>query len=180
MTTTYSAIKYPSRVAWEAQQAEKRTSGQNGSAEELPRAAGGAIKGDEKFFGGDDGFDFFDFLDVINPLQHIPVVSNVYRAITGDEISHGARMAGGAVFGGPLGFASSVFASLVEDATTSSPAGATHLAETPAEKPAKQAVENFSQARETFKAADYQHMAKDDYATQILAALERANPTKIA
>ena len=44
-----------------------------------------------KFF-GKDGFTFFDFLDVINPLQHIPVVSTLYRSLTGDEIdpaSHG-------------------------------------------------------------------------------------------
>jgi hypothetical protein len=50
------------------------------------------------------GLTFGDFLDVINPLQHIPVVSTVYRMITGDEIGMGARLAGGALYGGPLGF----------------------------------------------------------------------------
>lgn len=57
---------------------------------------------------GKDGFTFWDFLDIINPLQHIPVVSTIYRSITGDEIDHGAKIAGGALFGGPLGAASSV------------------------------------------------------------------------
>lgn len=46
---------------------------------------------------------FKDLIDVINPLQHIPVVSTIYRKVTGDEISAPARVIGGAVFGGPVG-----------------------------------------------------------------------------
>ncbi|MEE8506676.1 MAG: hypothetical protein V3S40_10725 [Kiloniellales bacterium] len=49
-------------------------------------------------------FSFADFLDIINPLQHIPIVSTIYRAITGDEISGPARILGGFLFGGPIGF----------------------------------------------------------------------------
>jgi hypothetical protein len=52
---------------------------------------------------GADGFTFLDFLDIINPLQHIPVVSNVYREMSGDQIDPGARIAGGTLFGGPIG-----------------------------------------------------------------------------
>ncbi|MEQ1753504.1 MAG: hypothetical protein ABL973_05165 [Micropepsaceae bacterium] len=52
----------------------------------------------------DDGFSFDDFLDVINPLQHLPVVGMVYRAITGDEIKAPAKIAGDALFGGIYGF----------------------------------------------------------------------------
>ena len=37
-------------------------------------------------FFGKDGFTFLDFLDVINPLQHIPIISSVYRSITNDSI----------------------------------------------------------------------------------------------
>ena len=59
-------------------------------------------------FVGDDGLGFADLLDVINPLQHIPVIANLYRAITGDQISPPARMAGGTLFGGPIGFVSSL------------------------------------------------------------------------
>ena len=44
-------------------------------------------------------------LDVINPLQHIPVISTIYRNITGDEISPMARVAGDALYGGPIGAA---------------------------------------------------------------------------
>ena len=52
---------------------------------------------------GKDGFTFFDFLDIINPLQHIPVISTIYRSITGDQIDPGSRIAGATLFGGPFG-----------------------------------------------------------------------------
>lgn len=48
-------------------------------------------------------FSFADFIDVINPLQHIPVISSIYRNITGDEISEPAKLAGGALFAGLTG-----------------------------------------------------------------------------
>ena len=57
---------------------------------------------------GDDGFTFFDFLDIVNPLQHIPFVSTLYREMTGDSIDPGSRIAGGTLFGGPIGAAISV------------------------------------------------------------------------
>ena len=41
---------------------------------------------------GDDGFGFDDVLDAINPLQHIPIVSTIYRAITGDKIDVAPRL----------------------------------------------------------------------------------------
>ncbi|MGF1631929.1 MAG: hypothetical protein ACFCUT_20825 [Kiloniellaceae bacterium] len=60
-------------------------------------------------------FTFGDFLDIINPLQHIPVVSHIYRAITGDEISPHARIFGGTLFGGPAGFMSSIANAIYEE-----------------------------------------------------------------
>ncbi len=51
---------------------------------------------------------FSDLLDVINPLQHIPIVSNIYQAMTGDKISSGAKIAGDALFGGPIGLIASI------------------------------------------------------------------------
>ena len=68
----------------------------------------------------DGGPGFADLIDVINPLQHIPVVSSIYRAITGDEISPAARLAGGALFGGPVGLAGAYVSGVVEDATDTS------------------------------------------------------------
>ena len=46
---------------------------------------------------------FDDFIDVINPLHHLPIVSTIYRAITGDQISVHARAMGGGLYGGPIG-----------------------------------------------------------------------------
>ena len=59
---------------------------------------------DFKLFGA-DGFNFRDVLDLVNPLQHIPVVGNLYRHLTGDIAAPAIRIAGGALFGGPLGAA---------------------------------------------------------------------------
>lgn len=50
-----------------------------------------------------DSFGFGDIVDMINPLQHIPVVSNFYQSATGDTIGAIAMIVGGAIFGGPLG-----------------------------------------------------------------------------
>ena len=66
-----------------------------------------AARESDGFFGA-DGFGFDDFLDLINPLQHIPIISTIYREITGDTISDGARIFGGALFGGPPGFAAAI------------------------------------------------------------------------
>jgi hypothetical protein len=57
---------------------------------------------------GQDGLTFWDFLDIINPLQHIPVISTLYRSITGDEIDPAAKIAGGTLYGGPIGAVSSL------------------------------------------------------------------------
>jgi hypothetical protein len=50
------------------------------------------------------GLGFDDFLDVINPLQHLPVVGTIYRALSDDQIAPPAQIAGGALFGGLFGF----------------------------------------------------------------------------
>ena len=68
-------------------------------------------------FWGDDGLTFDDFLDLINPLHHLPIVSTLYRAATGDTISTGARVFGGALFGGVFGVFAAVFNAIVDEAT---------------------------------------------------------------
>jgi hypothetical protein len=66
-------------------------------------------------------FSFLDFIkgiiDIINPLQHIPVISTIYRHMTGDEISPAARIAGDALYGGPIGAAVAVANVAVESHT---------------------------------------------------------------
>ncbi|MEP2705391.1 MAG: hypothetical protein ABJQ71_02825 [Roseibium sp.] len=51
----------------------------------------------------DRNFSFGDFIDVINPLQHIPGVAEVYRAVTNDQISDQARKTGNTIYGIALG-----------------------------------------------------------------------------
>jgi len=66
---------------------------------------------------GSSSFGFLDFLDIINPLQHIPIISTIYRHITGDEIGAVAQVAGGALFGGPIGAAAGVASAVIEHET---------------------------------------------------------------
>jgi hypothetical protein len=61
-------------------------------------------------------FSFWDLLDVINPLQHIPVVSSIYRKVTGDEITVHARIMGATLYGGPVGFVVATNLAVAEEA----------------------------------------------------------------
>ncbi len=62
-------------------------------------------------------FSFLDLLDVINPLQHIPIFGAIYRAVTGDEMSAPARILGGILFGGPIGFMAALANTIIETVT---------------------------------------------------------------
>lgn len=79
-------------------------------------AAASSSQGTFKPF-GEDGFTFADFLDIVNPLQHIPIVSTLYRQITGDTIDPASRLAGGTLFGGAIGAAIAMANVAIEDAT---------------------------------------------------------------
>jgi hypothetical protein len=63
------------------------------------------------------GFSFGDFLDIINPLQHIPVVSTLYRHWTGDTIGTPEKIAGDTLYGGLTGLACSVGDALFTELT---------------------------------------------------------------
>lgn len=92
------------------------------STPEAPMAASSALDAAPPNSAKDEGgFGFFDLLDMINPLQHIPVVGTIYRAITGDEIRSISRIIGGAVFGGPLGAAGGLMTAVIEDGTGKEP-----------------------------------------------------------
>ena len=79
-----------------------------------PGSTGG---GDSAGLWGDDGFTFGDLVDVLNPLQHIPVVSWAYRAITGDQIAPGAMAMGGGLYGGLAGFTLGTAQGMIEGNT---------------------------------------------------------------
>lgn len=68
-----------------------------------PVAAGNAAAAAADDAWGEDGFTFADLLDIINPLQHIPVVSTLYRRMTGDEIAPAAQFLGSGLLGGVPG-----------------------------------------------------------------------------
>lgn len=60
---------------------------------------------------------FWDFLDIINPLQHIPIVSTIYREITGDTIQPSMRIMGGILYGGAIGGMASIANAVIEQST---------------------------------------------------------------
>ena len=65
------------------------------------------------FLGPDGKFGWDDFLDLVNPLQHIPLVNIAYRAITGDKIYGAARLVDMAM--GPMAGISTVVDLAVTD-----------------------------------------------------------------
>src|SRR5579883_1996384 len=69
----------------------------------------------------DGSFGFHDLLDTINPLQHIPLVSSVYRWLTGDEPGNVARLVGDTLYGGPIGLAAGLFGVAFKEETGKDP-----------------------------------------------------------
>jgi hypothetical protein len=66
----------------------------------------------------DSGKSFFDnLLDVVNPLEHLPVISTIYSNLTGDKPNDFTQVAGDTLYGGPLGFVSSIGNLVFKDAT---------------------------------------------------------------
>ena len=59
------------------------------------------------FLGPDREFGWDDFADLINPLQHVPLVNIAYRAMTGDEIHGAAQLIDLGM--GPLAGVSTIF-----------------------------------------------------------------------
>ena len=60
---------------------------------------------------------FATLLDTINPLHHVPIVGQAYRAVTGDALSAPTRLLGSALFGGPVAFAGAVADTVIEAET---------------------------------------------------------------
>ncbi len=64
-----------------------------------------------------ESFEFADLLDFVNPLQHLPGISYLYRELTGDKIGALARVVGGGILGGPVGAATSLANAIIEAET---------------------------------------------------------------
>jgi hypothetical protein len=54
---------------------------------------------------GADGFTTSDAIDIVNPLQHLPVIGSLYREFTGDSLDPFSRIVGNTLFFGPFGAA---------------------------------------------------------------------------
>jgi hypothetical protein len=81
-----------------------------------PRA-GGAAKTPITAFEKADGPSFSDLIDIINPLQHIPVVNIAYQQLTGDTEGAVADVVGGAIYGGFIGLGAAVAGLMVQEAS---------------------------------------------------------------
>jgi len=89
---------------------------------------------------GEDGFSFLDLLDIINPLQHTPVVGTLYRELTGDTLDPLPRIVGSTLFFGPIGAGISG-ANVVLKQTSGQDIGEHIMAMLRDEKPATQTAE---------------------------------------
>ncbi len=75
----------------------------------------GQIKPSKPFaFWQNGDFSFGDFLDIINPLQHVPIVATLYRNMSGDQIGAVPRVIGGALWGRIGGFVSGLVNAVVD------------------------------------------------------------------
>jgi hypothetical protein len=85
----------------------------------IPSAADSAPAGPGNTHAWKDGgsFSFHDILDMLNPLQHIPLISTLYRWITGDSPGNIARVVGDGLYGGPIGAASGLFSIAFKEET---------------------------------------------------------------
>ncbi|HEY4275403.1 MAG TPA: hypothetical protein VGM68_07970 [Rhizomicrobium sp.] len=72
-------------------------------------------------------FSFHNLLSIINPLEHLPVIGTIYRAITGTHIGIPERIAGDALYGGLWGAVSGA-ADAAFEAITGKDFGSTVLA----------------------------------------------------
>ena len=72
-------------------------------------------------------FSFHNLLDIVNPLEHLPIIGTIYRAITHTHIGVPERIAGDALYGGLWGAVSGV-ADAAFEAVTGKDFGSTVLA----------------------------------------------------
>ena len=72
---------------------------------------------DLAYDGEKEEFSFGDVIDIINPLQHLPVIGTLYRKFTGDTMNSFSSIIGGAIFGGPIGAVTSTANAIVKDRT---------------------------------------------------------------
>lgn len=80
---------------------------------------------------GDGGHvRFRDILSALNPLQYLPVVGTIYRAVTGDTIPEALRLGGSllvsGLMGGPVGLFTTIATTIAEKVTGIDPDKVAH------------------------------------------------------
>lgn len=95
----------------------------------LPAAAPASTPVDQKSQSksSDWDFSFHNLLSIVNPLEHLPIIGTIYRAITGTHIGIPERIAGDALYGGLWGAVSGA-ADAAFEAVTGKDFGSTVLA----------------------------------------------------
>ena len=103
---------------------------------------------------------FWNFIvgvfDMLNPLEHIPVISTIYEKITGHKMSSMARIAGDTLYGGPIGAAVGI-ANVVSEKKTGKDIGENVMA-------------MFSSKSKTPGAVDPKAVVDDSKAVQLAVA----------
>ncbi len=165
MTVTETAV--PQAPTW-----WKTSASASGEADPMSSAE---PEGDSAEFG------FADFVDVINPLHHIPIIGNIYRALSGDEISETSRMTGGALWGGPFGLVTA-FANTITERETGQDMGETALAWLGGDEPADAdaQLELLAAATETTGQANAAESPAAPAPAPVAAAVEVPTPAELA
>lgn len=111
-TAGYMPVYQPTMPTSAAMNASiEPSAGQDATAS--PSSSTTAQKNQSESANATDQIGFLDFLDIINPLQHIPIIGNIYRSVTGDDIKPVAKIIGDSIYGGPIGAATGMITTVI-------------------------------------------------------------------
>jgi hypothetical protein len=133
--------------------------------------------------GGKKHHGFLEFLttlfDIINPLEHLPIISTIYEHITGHHMNPVARIAGDTLYGGPIGAAVGI-ANVVSEKKTGKDLGENMLAMLQGHGHDKHSPATALAQNDAPKASDITW--NDAPATQVAdtPALQKATPAQVA
>ncbi len=132
-TAGYMPVIGQQKAASEAQnfaqlvnQAQKGTSSR-GSASANTAASASSSSGHSPATHHGLGDFLMTLFDIINPLEHLPVISTIYEHVTGHHMNPIARIAGDTLYGGPIGTAVGV-ANVISERKTGKDIGDNMLA----------------------------------------------------
>ncbi len=131
------------------------------------------------FFGA-DGPSFADVLDAINPLKHIPIVSDLIYDKPEEKSSVAANLVSGALMGGPVGFVASLANEIFKEATGKGIAETAYAALTGDSPAATQLAVNEAAPVDAVEVAEASAEASADIPTNAMHASSAASANDIA